>query len=426
MAETILQRIGLDRIGRVFRSSIESPNIPISSKEILKLFHIEENAAGVAVNVDRALGVSGIWSAVNFLSSTRASLPCHVYKRNRNGDKEKVGGGLETMLHDAPNPYQTSYDCFKYLFDRFYTDGRGLAWIERRPSGEPVYLWPLVTSEVTVKRSGGILRYQYNDDGKERIYNAEDVVDLVFMQNSDMIGAKSPVMTCAESIAQAIATTAYGSKMFRNGGMPPFILEGPFEEESTMRRAKKDVAKAAKDAYEKGDQMIALPLQHKLKELGFDPSKLQMVELRRFLIEEIARIYQLPPFFLQDLSNANFSNSEQQDLHLVKHTLRRHIVQFEQQLNLKLFGQSKRSRFVEVNVDGLLRGDFKTRMDGYATAIQNSVMAPDEVRSKENLPKKGGVAGDLLIQGATVPLGSEAHLSGKITEKPAGEPGQDE
>ena len=113
------------------------------------------------------------------------------------------------------------------------------------------------------------------------------------------------------------------------------------------------------------------------------------------------------PIFLQDLTHGTLSNTEQQDLHFVKHTLSQWIKAWEQECNLKLFGPRNRARFVEFNVDGLLRGDFRTRMEGYAKAIQNAINTPDEVRAMENWPRKGGDADKLHIQGATVPLGDQ-------------------
>jgi HK97 family phage portal protein len=149
---------------------------------------------------------------------------------------------------------------------------------------------------------------------------------------------------------------------------------------------------------------MALPLGHELKTIGLSPENMQLLELQRFSIEQIARIYSLPPVFLQDLTHGTFSNTEQQDLHFVKHTVKRWVEQFEQEMNLKFFGRGS-DFYVEFNVDGLLRGDLKSRMEAYAVSIQNALRTPDEIRAIENLPAKG--ANDLLIQGATVPLGSQ-------------------
>jgi HK97 family phage portal protein len=132
---------------------------------------------------------------------------------------------------------------------------------------------------------------------------------------------------------------------------------------------------------------------------------MQLLELQRFSIEQIARIYSLPPVFLQDLTNGTYSNTEQQDLHFVKHTLKRWIEQTEQEMNLKLFPRGSEF-YVEFNVDGLLRGDFKTRMEAHAASIQNGIRTPNEVRDIENMsPMPEG--GSLMIQGATVPIGTQ-------------------
>ena len=135
-------------------------------------------------------------------------------------------------------------------------------------------------------------------------------------------------------------------------------------------------------------------------------------------------MYQLPPVFIQDLSHGTMANTEQQDLQVGKHTLQRWINQFEQELNAKLFGRSNNRTYVKLNVDGLLRGDFKTRMDGYAKAIQNGVMMPNEARSREELGSAEG--GDrLYIQGATVPLTQAASPSAPLPTVPT-EPAEDQ
>jgi HK97 family phage portal protein len=109
---------------------------------------------------------------------------------------------------------------------------------------------------------------------------------------------------------------------------------------------------------------------------------------------------------LQDLSRGTFSNTEQQDLHFVKHTIKRWIEQVEAEMNLKLFGRNAR-QYVEFNVDGLLRGDFKTRMEAHAASIQNGIRTPNEVRDLENMePLPAG--DDLMIQGATVPIRTQS------------------
>jgi HK97 family phage portal protein len=170
------------------------------------------------------------------------------------------------------------------------------------------------------------------------------------------------------------------------------------------------------EASQQRKNILALPTGHELKSIGIDPEKSQMEKARRFQVEEAARIYQLPPSFLQDLTHGTFTNVEQQDLHFEKHSMHRWVKQVEQELNLKLFGRNNRDRFAEFNMDGLLRGDYKTRMEGYAIAIQNALNKPNEIRGIENWPDdpKGN---DLLIQGATVPLGMQMTMNIKPPPK---------
>lgn len=402
------------------RASIEDPRVPISSNNIMAFLGIDGiSATGEHVTIDSAMGVPAIWAVVNFVPGTLAGLPVHLYKRTSTG-RERVAGGLATILHDAVNDGMSSFEWRKYTFDQVFTEGRGVSFIERTPAGRVINIWPLDPGGVTVKRADGRKVYEYRDGTRRKVtYQAAEVIDIPFMLKRDMLGHRSPILTNKDVIGLAQAVTKYGSKFFQNGGVPPFAIEGPFQSPGAMQRAANDLDAAVKDAAKESRLALSLPSGHTIKQLGIDPQKSQLVELQRFIIEQIARIYSLPPTFLQDLTHGTFSNTEQQDLHFVKHTLKRWVEQFEQELNLKLFGRSNNRQYVEMNVDGLLRGDFKTRMEGYAQGIQNAILTPNEVRERENMPAhdKGG---ELLIQGATVPLGSQP-----VTEASAGDENDD-
>lgn len=391
------------------KRSLENPQVPISSPNIIQFFGLDEqSSSGELVSVDTALGVPSVWDAVNFLSATIAGLPLHVYKKTDNG-RERVSGGVADLLHGAVNDEMSSFEWRKDKFDKVFTGGRAVTFIERNIAGRIINLWPLDPDKLTYKTAGLRRNYEYKDGNRTVTYAASDVIDIPFMLKPDRITHLSPIMKNADVIGMAIASTKYAARFFAGGGVPPFAIEGPFQSPGAMQRASEDltaaVAKAAKDKR----QALTLPAGHTIKNLGVDPSKSQLVELQRFLIEQVARIYSIPPIFLQDLTNGTYSNSEQQDLHFVKHTIKRWVEQFEQEMNLKLFGRNKNDMYVELNVDGLLRGDFKTRMEGYAQGIQNAVLKPDEARQRENLPNAEG--GDtLLIQGATVPLGTQPQI----------------
>lgn len=363
------------------------------------------SGGGTAVTLQSALGVPAVWSAVNFLSATLAGLPLHVYEKTADGRK-KVKGKLAAALHGAANDEMSSFAWRKYIFECVFTGGRALTYIERTPSGV-VNLWPLEPSKVSIKRAAGGTTYTYKDGRRTITYSASEIIDLPFMLREDMLSHRGPISTCKKAIGLAIAAQEYGTRFFDHGGVPPFVVTGKaFISGGAVKRASDDVSAAIKKAAEEGRHALVMPEGLEVKELGTDPEKTQLVELQRFCIEQIARVYSLPPVFLQDLTHGTFSNTEQQDLHFVKHTLKRWAEQFEQELNLKLFGRNAK-RYVELNLDGLLRGDFKTRMDGYATGIQNAILTPNEVRARENLPAQDN-ADELMVQGATVPVSSQS------------------
>lgn len=379
--------------------SIENPEIPVSSDNFFQLmgFNTYATSAGITVNIEAALGVPAIWSAVNFISGTLAGLPLEVYQGN-----ERVTSGIGGWIDRAVNPGLSSYDWRKYSFEQVLTGGRSATLIVKNRNGEITDLVPLDPADMTVQETlvDGFPSKQYRL--KAATYQASEIIDLTFMIKSNQIDFRGPIVTNKDIIGLAIASARYGAKAFQSGGIPPAVLQGPFNSGAAASRASEDVANATAKLAKEGRPIMALPLGHELKSIGFSPEQMQLLNLQQFCIEQIARIYSLPPVFLQDLSKGTYSNVEQQDLHFVKHTLRRWIEQAEQEMNLKLFGRS--SNFsVRFNVDSLLRGDLKTRMDAHAQAIQNGIKTPNEIRESEGLePMDGGDR--LLIQGATIPL----------------------
>lgn len=355
-----------------------------------------------SVTIDSALTSPAVLAAVTFLPRSLASLPLHVFRKTANGP-EKITGGLETLIHEAPNAEWTSFKLRQYFWQQVFTGGRGMLWIER--SGSNITgLYPISPVKTKIVRSGmGVTTYEV--DGK--VFPASDVIDVPFMLKVDGLAHYSPIILGARAIQLSIAMNEYGSKFFAGGGVPPLAMSGPLPAgPEAMKRAMDQIGRAIASAKENSGQIVPMPPDHKLTPIGFDPEKGQMTDARRFQIEEIARIYGLPPVFLQDLTHGTFSNTEQQDLHLVKHLISQWAQAFEEELNLKLFGQRNGGRYVEHNVDGLLRGDFKTRMEALASGVQNALLTPNEGRALENRPDKPN-GDDLMIQGATVPLGTQ-------------------
>lgn len=410
------------------RASLEDPRVPLSDVNAWRSLLGEWNSvAGINVTAETALQVPAVWCAVNFIASTIASLPLQVFKRTDNGREMASGDTLYGILHDAPNEEWTSFAWRKHMMVAALSAGRGLSYIERNKAGRVVNIWPLDWSKTTIERVEGRKRYVYTEGAKKITYKASEILDIPFMLEPDGLTHIGPVDRCSGAIGLALAMQSYGEKFFANGGVPPLALQGPLPSPSAAARSAADITKAVRDANDERRNVLMVPSGHELKPIGVDPDKSQMEEARRFQIEEIARVYGLPPVFLQDLSHGTFSNTEQQDLMLTKHTLTQWIKAWEQELNLKLFSARNRTKYVEFNLDGLLRGDFKTRMEGYAIAFQNAINTPDEIREMENWPKVGAEAGKLHVQGATVPLGEQTKQTSETPEaKPAPEPEGDQ
>ena len=401
----------LDRVfGRENRNTIESPKIRISSESIGAYFGISSGNQ-IVVTDEKILGIPAVWAAVNFLSRTLAALPLHHFERGDEGPR-RLTGSLDALLNGAANDELSAYALRKWFWERVFTTGRGFVAIERDARDRASDLFPLEPSKVTVERIGGVRQYRYKPgaSAKEEIYKAADVIDVAFMLREDGVGHYGPLQICRDSLATTLGAKQYGGKIFKNGGLPAVVIEGPFASVEGASKSADEMAQVMAKAFNESKPAVALPIGHTLKPVGIDPQKMQMTEFQRFLIEEIARVFQLPPIFLHELTRGTFSNAEQQDLHFVKHVVVQWARAFEGEADLKLFGRDnyakKRRQYVSHNVDGLLRGDFQTRMEGLAKAVQNAILTPNEARALENreaLP----MGDDLLIQGATVPLGSQ-------------------
>ena len=401
----------IDRLlGREKREAPGSGTVSVSDSNFLAFFGID-SAILPHVTVDTALQVPAFSAAVTFLSGSMANLPLHVFKERGKGS-DKAGGPVQRIINEAPNSEWTSYGWRKYMWHQVFTQGRGLSWIER--DGAKIHgIWPFEPGKTVIERRNGRKVYKY--DGKE--YPAEDVIDVPFLLKADQLSSYSPVVFGAKAIQLSIAMGDYASNFFAGGGVPPLAMVGPLPAGAeAMKRAQEDVARAIKAAKDSSKPIFPMPSGYDLKPVGFDPEKGQMTDARRFQVEEIARLYNLPPVFLQDLTHGTFSNTEQQDLHLVKHVITQWAKAFEEELTLKLF-RGAGTRYVEHSLDGLQRGDFKTRMDGLSTAVQNALLTPNEARALENRPPDA--EGDsLMIQGATVPLGQQK-VQGDLFNKPA-------
>jgi len=314
--------LDLGRAVTQFRSSLENPSVSLADASAWhQVFGgWGRSAAGVTVTRDTALGVPAVWAAVNFISATIASLPLDLFTRGDKGRTRAETDPLHAILHDDVNPETSSFDWRKCAMQNVLLDGRSYTFIERNVARRVINLWPIDPCKVTIERRQGKTSYIYQEGSTRTVYEAADIIDIPWMVGSDGVRHYNPVDRLRNAIGLSIAMEKYGAEFFSNGGIPPLQLVGPMETPAAIKRAATDINAAITAAKSEGRSILPMPTMHELKAIGIDPVKGQLVEGRRFQLEEIARMYQLPPVFLQDLTNATSPNSEQQDLHFVKHT----------------------------------------------------------------------------------------------------------
>lgn len=396
---------------------IEGSATSLGDSDWLAFFGGGQNVRLPSVTTTSALKVPAVLAAVTFLSRTLATLDLGAFRDN-GGVAEPVGGKLATIIRDAPNPEWSGFAARNYFWQSLFTAGRGLFVIVRDDRAQPVELWPVNPTYFRV-RIDSFGRKTFTDQASGKTYASSDVIDVPFYLAPDQINTLSPIKLGEKAIQLALAMNDFGSQFFAGGGMPPLAVEGQMPTGAEARnRAMAEINRSIDEARGSDKPIFAMPPGFKLTQVGYDPQKGQMTEARRFQTEEIARVFQLPPMFLQDLTRATFNNSEAQDLFLVKHLLAQWAKAFEDECNLKLFGQLNGRRFVRHDFNSLLRGDFVTRMNGLVRSVQGGIRTPNEARLAEGLaPHPSAEADDLFMQGATIPL--DAHANDNPTPKEA-------
>lgn len=374
-------------------------------------FFFGNTSAGKAVNEHTAMQMTAVYSCVRILSETLAGLPLHVYRYNDSGGKEKyLKHPLYKLLHDEPNPEMTSFAFRETLMSHLLLWGNAYAQIIRNARGEVIALYPLMPNKMTVDRdSKGRLFYLYSrtsddaptlGDDSQVYLSPSEVLHIPGLGFDGLIGY-SPIAMAKNAVGLAIATEEYGAKFFANGAAPGGVLEHP----GTIKDPQKvkESWNAAYQGSQNAHRVAVLEEGMKYQPIGISPEQAQFLETRKFQINEIARIFRVPPHMLAGLEKSSFSNIEQQSLEFVKYTLDPWVVRWEQSMCRALLMESEKPIvFIKFNVDGLLRGDYVSRMSGYATARQNGWMSANDIRELENLDRiPAEFGGDLyLINGA--------------------------
>ena len=377
-------------------------------------FFMGGTTSGKAVTERSAMQMTAVYSCVRILSEAVAGLPLHLYKYTDSGGKAiALDHPLYHLLHDEPNPEMSSFVFRETLMTHLLLWGNAYAQIIRNGKNEIVALYPLMPNKMSVDRDeSGHLYYTYYRGSDEAIKNKEfavtlppsDVLHIPGLGFDGLVGY-SPIAMAKNAIGMAIACEEYGAKFFANGAAPGGVLEHPgtIKDPQRVRESWQSTFGGSGNA----NKIAVLEEGMKYTPIGISPEQAQFLETRKFQINEIARIFRVPPHMVGDLEKSSFSNIEQQSLEFVKYTLDPWVIRWEQSIQRSLLSRDEKTAyFVKFNLEGLLRGDYQSRMNGYAIGRQNGWMSANDIRELENLdriPEEDG--GDLyLINGNMLPL----------------------
>lgn len=395
-------------------------------------FFMGGSTAGKNVNERSAMQMTAVYACVRILSEAIAGLPLHMYRYKDEGGKEKATGHtLYHLLHDEPNPEMTSFVFRETLMTHLLLWGNAYAQIIRNGKGEVIALYPLMPNRMEVNRdTNGMLYYVYqksSDDaptmeGSSVILSPSEVLHVPGLGFDGLVGY-SPIAMAKNAIGLSMAAEEYGAKFYANGAAPSGVLEHPgvLKDPAKVR----DSWNAAFGGSSNSHKVAVLEEGLKYTPISISPNEAQFLETRKFQIDEIARIFRVPPHMVGDLEKSSFSNIEQQSLEFVKYTLDPWVVRWEQSLSRALLSETeKKNYFFKFNLEGLLRGDYQSRMQGYSIGIQNGFMCPNDVRELENLdliPEELG-GNKYMVNGNMVDLknvgAAYTGSQNKVEEKP--------
>ena len=396
---------------KLFHTNKASPKNTLSST---MSFLFGSTTAGQNVTERTAMQNTAVYACVRVLAESLAALPLHLYQLTNDDGKQRVNDHpLSFLLHDAPNPEMTSFIFRETMMNHLLLWGNAYAQIIRNGQGQITGLYPLMPDRMDVNRAhNGELYYTYTrnyddyqakDESKQVILLSDEVLHIAGLGFDGLIGY-SPIAMAKNAIGLSLAAEQYGSTFFKNDATPGGILEHPNVVKDPERLRKSWQSQFSGPS---GHSIAVLEEGMTFHQLSIPPDQAQFLDTRKFQLDEIARIFRIPPHMIGDLERSTFSNIEQQSLEFVKYTLNPWCVRWEQAMNQQLLSKEEQGRyFVKFNVDGLMRGDYQSRMNGYAIGRQNGWLSANDIRELEDLNKIPAEDGgdEYLVNGNMLPV----------------------
>ena len=348
-----------------------------------------------------AFSIAAVYACVRVIAETTASLPIILYRRRADGGKDRAEGDpLYELLRYKPNPFQTSMEFREQLLTHALLRGNAYAKIVRDANGFIVELLPLDPDAMTVTRGSYGLVYTYRPEhGKSEVFEQRmpssypPILHLKCMSTDGLIG-RSVLRDSAETFSSARAAQRYGHRILENDATPSVVIKHPETlDEEAATRLRESWNRAFSGSGRAGGTAV-LEEGMTVEKMSMTSQDVQYLETRRFLRSEIASIFRVPPHLIGDLDKATFSNIEQQSIEFVTHCIRPWAVRLEQAIHCAILSdspQQKRTYFVELMLDGLMRGDLKSRYDAYNTGRNAGFLSVNDIRAFENMnPIDGG------------------------------------
>ena len=378
------------------RSNPEDPSVPLSELDAA------DWGSGSGVSVESAMGLSAVYSCIGVLGRSMGQLPLHVMRRDAKGVVSRATDHpVYYLLHDEPNPFQTSYDWRESGMVHVSGWGNHYTEIVRHPrSGEVRELGLIRPWESNlVKTNSGRHTYAVTaDDARARAVSPEDMIHIKAIGSDGKVG-KSPITQCREAFALGLETQGYGNQFFRSGGKPTGIVSVKSQlEKSSWERLLERWRKSKAEMQSNDNKTLFLPSELAYQSITIPPEDAQFLETRKFSRSEVAGIYNVPAHMINDLEKATFSNISEQAIQFVRHTMIPWVVKWEQELNRKLFTEQERRAgyYVKFNLNGLLRGTAQERAEFYSKAIRDGWMTRNQVRELEDMNQADGLDTYLL------------------------------
>lgn len=370
--------------------------------------------SGKVVNEFTAMQTTAVYACVRILAETIAALPLQLYRYTPTGKQRVFQHPLYHLLHDEPNPEMTSFVFRETLMSHLLIWGNAYAQIIRDGLGRVQSLYPLRPDKMQVCRdNSGRIYYLYTKTSDENPnikpygqvrLEKEDVLHIPGLGFDGLVGY-SPIAMAKNAVGITMACEEYGASFFANGASPSGVLEHPgvLKDPAKVRDSWNAVYRGSNNAH----KVAVLEEGMKYQQIGIPPEEAQFLETRKFQLNEIARLYRIPPHMIGDLDKSSFNNIEQQSMEFVKYTLDPWVIRWEQAMQKSLFlPEEKKQYFLKFNVNGLLRGDYQSRMTGYSIGRQNGWLSANDIREMEDMnPIADEEGGNLyLVNGSMTKL----------------------